>query len=225
MTVPHESALPTLRHAWRGVLVWGLLSGAAAGLLAGCGGGGEDATSATQAAADTAALPMRAAAAAVDPATAADQLMNFAERAYPLYFPSHEASVDLPPYRYRFYPATGVYLGVADGVVHVMGGTFGGTPRAVGPLTAYITPVDLAAAAQLARDKACLACHAVDTRLIGPSFRSVSARYAAQPGAADLLMPRIIDGSSGVWGSIPMPPNFNLSLDEAKMLAAAILML
>jgi cytochrome c len=169
---------------------------------------------------------MRAAnTAAVDPAAAADQLMNFAERAYPLYFPSHQASVDLPPYRYRFYAGTGVYLGVADGVVYVMGGTFGGTPRAVGPLTAYITPVDIDAAVQLARAKACLACHAVDTRLIGPSFRSVSARYAGQPGAADLLVPRIIDGGVGVWGSVPMPPNFNLSLDEAKMLAAAILTL
>lgn len=224
MTVSREPALPTLRHAWRGVLFWGLW-GAAAGLLAGCGGGGEDATSATQPPANAAALPLRAATTAVAPAAAADQLMNFAERAYPLYFPGHQASLDLPPYRYRFYPATGVYLGVADGVVYVMGGTFGAAPRAVGPLTAYITPVDIDAAVQLARAKACLACHAVDTRLIGPSFRSVSARYAGQPGAADMLVPRIIDGGAGVWGSIPMPPNFNLSLDEAKLLAAAILTL
>lgn len=209
----------------RSAVLWGLLSTAAAGLLAGCGGG-EDTTSATQAPTPASRLfEMRAGGATAVAASAADQLMDFAERAYPLYFPSHQASLDLPPYRYRYYPETGVYLGVADAVVYVMGGAFGAAPSAVGPVTAYITPVDIEAAAQLARSRNCLACHAVDSKLIGPSFRSVSVRYAGQPGAADLLVPRIIDGGSGVWGSIPMPPNFNVTLDEAKLLAAAILTL
>lgn len=169
---------------------------------------------------------MRAAnTAAIDPSAAADQLMNFAERAYPQYFPSHEASLDLPPYRYRFYSGTGVYLGVAGGMVYVIGGAFGAAPSAVGPLTNYITPVDIDAAVQLARDKGCLACHAVDTRVIGPSFRSVSVRYAGQPGAADLLAPRILNGGLGAWGSVPMPPTPSLTPDEAKMLATAILTL
>lgn len=202
----------------------GLLSTAAAALLAACGGG-EDVTGGLQSSpAADAVFPLRAASAA----SVADQLMDFAESAYPQYFPGHQVSLDLPPYRYRHYPETGIYLGVADDVVYVMGGTFGGVPRALGPVTAYITPVDttpvdLEAAAQLARDRTCLACHSLDTRLIGPSFRSVSDRYRGQPGAADLLAGRIVNGGSGVWGSIPKPPNFSVTPAEAKVLADAIL--
>lgn len=198
----------------------GLLSTAAAVLLAGCGGGEDMTGGAPSSPAADAVFPLRAAAGA---ASVADQLMDFAEGAYPQYFPGHPVSVDLPPYRYRHYPETGIYLGVALDVVYVMGGTFGGVPRAVGPVTAYITPVDLAAAAQLARDRFCLACHALETKLIGPSFRSVSDRYDGQAGAADLLANRILNGGSGVWGSVPMPPNVTVTPAEAKVLAAAIL--
>ncbi len=204
-----------------------LLFTAAAFLLAGCGGG-EDMTGALQSSPTAdAVLPLRATASA---ASVADQLMDFAEGVYPQYFPGHPVSVDLPPYRYRHYPETGIYLGVALDVVYVMGGTFGGVPRAVGPVTAYITPVDttpvdLEAAAQLARNKNCLVCHAVDTKLIGPSFRSVSERYHGQSGAADLLASRIRSGGSGAWGSVPAPASPSVTPAEAKVLATAILAL
>ena len=75
-----------------------------------------------------------------DAAYAADQLMGFGERVYPEYFPGHPATAVYEGYLYRFYPATGVYLGVRDGGVHVLGGPFGDTVRFVGLLTQFITP-------------------------------------------------------------------------------------
>ncbi|MBI5256662.1 MAG: hypothetical protein HY855_09190 [Burkholderiales bacterium] len=123
--------------------------------LAACGGGrdsGADAarspSTATQAAAALAARvpggpPRRALsgaeAAAVDPADAADQLLDFAEVYYPEYFPEHAASATLEGYRYRQY-STGIYLAVREGQVFVLGGAFGSEVVAVGPLGQFITP-------------------------------------------------------------------------------------
>lgn len=91
-----------------------------------------------------AALQLRALAApgtaTVDPEDAANQLMDFAEAYYPQYFPSHPASATALGYFYRFYPGTGIYLGVREGQVYVMGGGFGSEALAVGSLTQFITP-------------------------------------------------------------------------------------
>lgn len=127
--------------------------------LASCGGGSSSPSLSTAAAAaaamtagrgamtttaPTATPPQRALAAtdtaAVDPADAANQLMDFAETYYPDYFPPHAPSATAQGYFYRFYPATGIYLGVRDGQVYVLGGSFGTEVRAVGPLTQFITP-------------------------------------------------------------------------------------
>ncbi|MFT3666853.1 c-type cytochrome [Piscinibacter sp.] len=59
---------------------------------------------------------------------------------------------------------------------------------------------------------ACTACHAVESKLIGPSFREVAAKYAGRADAAAYLAGKIRAGGSGVWGAIPMPPQ---SLAEA----------
>lgn len=77
----------------------------------------------------------------------------------------------------------------------------------------------------LAKAKNCMACHTVDKKLVGPSYKDVAAKFAKDPGAADMLAGKIIKGSSGTWGAIPMPPNANVSAAEAKTLATWILSL
>lgn len=95
-------------------------------------------------------LPARAQALAatetVAPVDAAQQLLDFAEQAYPALFPDRPATASYQGYLYRFYPSTGVYLAVRDAVVHVMGGPFGGGVTPVGPLAQFITPVQRQAA-------------------------------------------------------------------------------
>ncbi|SFF06910.1 c-type cytochrome [Paracidovorax wautersii] len=77
----------------------------------------------------------------------------------------------------------------------------------------------------LATSKNCMACHAVDKKLVGPAFKDVAAKYAGQAGAADKLATKIIKGGSGVWGPVPMPANSQVNEAEAKKLAAWVLSL
>jgi cytochrome c len=79
------------------------------------------------------------------------------------------------------------------------------------------------ASAELARDKVCMGCHAVDRKLIGPSFKDVAARYAGQPDAVARLSERMIKGSAGAWGAVPMPANPRLKPEDARTLAAWVL--
>ncbi len=76
---------------------------------------------------------------------------------------------------------------------------------------------------QLATAKNCMACHAVDKKLVGPSYKDVAAKYAGQKDAAAKLEAKVMKGGSGVWGPIPMPANTQVNPDEAKKLVAWIL--
>jgi cytochrome c len=75
----------------------------------------------------------------------------------------------------------------------------------------------------LATAKNCMACHAVDKKLVGPSYKDVAAKYAGQKDAVDKLSAKVIKGGSGVWGPIPMPANAQVTPDEAKKLVAWIM--
>ena len=77
----------------------------------------------------------------------------------------------------------------------------------------------------LAKAKNCLACHAVDKKVVGPSYKDVAAKYAGQKDAADKLAAKIIKGGVGVWGQMPMPANAQVNEAEAKKLVAWILSL
>ena len=57
----------------------------------------------------------------------------------------------------------------------------------------------------LAKAKNCMACHAVDKKLVGPSFKDVAGKYASQKDATDKLAAKILKGGGGVWGPLPMP--------------------
>jgi cytochrome c len=75
--------------------------------------------------------------------------------------------------------------------------------------------------AELARGKNCMACHAVDRKLVGPSFRDVAGRYAEKdiPHMAAVIQ----RGGSGRWGPIPMPGNAAITPEEASALARWVL--
>ena len=75
----------------------------------------------------------------------------------------------------------------------------------------------------LATSKNCMACHAVDKKLVGPSYKDVAAKYAGQKDAVDKLATKIVKGGSGVWGPIPMPPNAQVSEEDAKKLATWVM--
>ena len=77
--------------------------------------------------------------------------------------------------------------------------------------------------ADLAQKKSCLACHATDKKLVGPSYKDVAAKYAGQKDAATMLAAKIQKGGVGVWGQVPMPANPQVSADEAKTLATWVL--
>lgn len=75
----------------------------------------------------------------------------------------------------------------------------------------------------LATAKNCMACHAVDKKLVGPAYKEVAAKYAKDKSAADKLAAKIMKGGSGVWGPVPMPANPQVNEAEAKKLAAWVL--
>ena len=85
----------------------------------------------------------------------------------------------------------------------------------------------IAAWAQLngapASSNACLACHAVDKKLVGPAYQDVAKKYAGQKDAVATLTKNIKAGGSGKWGPVPMPAQPNLSEADARTLASWIL--
>lgn len=77
--------------------------------------------------------------------------------------------------------------------------------------------------ADLAKAKNCLACHAVDKKLVGPAYKDVAAKYSGQKDAAAMLATKIQKGGVGAWGQVPMPPNPQVNDAEAKQLVEWIL--
>ena len=77
----------------------------------------------------------------------------------------------------------------------------------------------------LATAKNCMACHAVDKKLVGPAYKEVATKYAGQKDAVDKLAVKIVKGGAGVWGPVPMPANAQVSEAEAKQLATWVLSL
>ena len=75
----------------------------------------------------------------------------------------------------------------------------------------------------LAKSKNCMACHAAERKLVGPSYKSVAQKYAGDAKAADMLAIKIVKGGAGVWGAIPMPANPQVSEADAKKLVAWVL--
>jgi cytochrome c len=74
----------------------------------------------------------------------------------------------------------------------------------------------------LAKAKNCMACHAIDKKLVGPSYKDVAAKYKGDAKAPAMLAAKIKAGGKGTWGQVPMPPN-NVTPEEATKLATWVL--
>ena len=77
----------------------------------------------------------------------------------------------------------------------------------------------------LAKKYNCLACHAVDKKVIGPAYQDVAAKYKGDAGAEAKLIAKVKNGGSGTWGQIPMPPNSSVPDADIKALVKWVLSL
>ncbi len=78
---------------------------------------------------------------------------------------------------------------------------------------------------ELAQKKACLACHSVDNKIVGPAFKDVAKKYRGQKGIEAKLAEKVIKGGKGAWGEVAMPANTQVNEAEAKQLVAWVLSL
>ena len=76
---------------------------------------------------------------------------------------------------------------------------------------------------QLAKKYNCLACHQAGSKIVGPSYRDVAAKYRGQPGAAAAIADKIRKGGTGTWGDIPMPPKAEVTEPDMKKIVEWIL--
>jgi cytochrome c len=90
-------------------------------------------------------------------------------------------------------------------------------------LGSVLAAAPAAASPELAQARLCVACHGVSEKKIGPSYQAIAARYAGQPDAVARMAEKIRRGSSGAWGAVPMPANPKVTPDEARQLAAWLL--
>ncbi|MBI3367084.1 MAG: cytochrome C [Burkholderiales bacterium] len=89
---------------------------------------------------------------------------------------------------------------------------------AVSPAPTAQTNGDNAAVMGLLNQHACVACHAIERKVVGPAFRDVARKHGARADAQAYLAGKIKSGGSGVWGTVPMPPQ-TLGDDDARMIA------
>ena len=75
----------------------------------------------------------------------------------------------------------------------------------------------------VAKKNNCVACHAIDKKLVGPAWADVAKKYKGDAGAAAHLAGVISKGGKGVWGPMPMPPNPKVTAEESKELVDFVL--
>ena len=92
-------------------------------------------------------------------------------------------------------------------------------------LTAVAATAPAMADEAMAKAKNCMACHALDKKLVGPAYKEVAAKYAGQADAEAMLVTKVQKGGVGAWGKVPMPPNPQVNDAEAKALVHWVLSL
>jgi cytochrome c len=78
---------------------------------------------------------------------------------------------------------------------------------------------------ELAQKKACMACHAIDKKVVGPAFLDVAKKYKGQKGIEAKLAEKVVKGGGGVWGTMAMPANAQVTPAEATQLVKWVLAL
>lgn len=98
------------------------------------------------------------------------------------------------------------------------------TAVALTALAASLVALPAAASVELATKSKCMACHQVEKKALGPSFKEVAAKYKGDKAAEAMLAESIVKGVKGKWGKIPMPPQ-KVAPADAESLAKWILSL
>lgn len=75
----------------------------------------------------------------------------------------------------------------------------------------------------LAQKNACMSCHGVDKKIVGPAFKEVAAKYKTDKGAEARLFAKVKAGGKGVWGPVPMPPNPQVKDEDLHKILAWVL--
>ncbi|MCE4543274.1 c-type cytochrome [Caballeronia sp. PC1] len=84
-------------------------------------------------------------------------------------------------------------------------------------------PASSANAMAIARGNACMGCHAIDRKLVGPSFQQIAEKYKGQPQASAQLEKKVKNGGAGVWGPIPMPSHPRMNDADIRTVVAWVL--
>ncbi len=92
-----------------------------------------------------------------------------------------------------------------------------------GQAAAAAPKVDMEAGMELAKKSACMTCHSVDKKIVGPAYKDVAAKYKGNKKAEAMLIEKVTKGGSGVWGQIPMPPNAQVKPEDIKTLVKWVL--
>jgi cytochrome c len=104
------------------------------------------------------------------------------------------------------------------------------TPAAEAPVAEAAAPAAAAPAAAgdslaLATQSGCMACHQVETKVVGPAYKEVAAKYKDDAAALDMLVAKVKNGGVGTWGQVPMPPNAHVSDDNIRTIVTWLLTL
>lgn len=81
-------------------------------------------------------------------------------------------------------------------------------------LATQASALDADASKALAQKSGCLACHAIDKKVLGPAYKDVAAKYKGDKGAEARLVAKVKAGGGGVWGAMAMPANSPQVKDE-----------
>lgn len=112
---------------------------------------------------------------------------------------------------------------VATRVKRMMGGAVIAIAAFGGAMTAAPAYADVGDGLRVARGNACMGCHAVDRKLVGPSFQQIAERYKNDKQAVPKLVKKVKDGGSGVWGAIPMPAHPRMSDADVRSVVQWVL--
>jgi cytochrome c len=94
---------------------------------------------------------------------------------------------------------------------------------AIGAGMSFAARADVGDGLKVARSNACMGCHAVDRKLVGPSFKEIAERYKGDAQAVPKLVKKVKDGGAGAWGAIPMPAHPRMSDADAKSVVQWVL--
>ncbi|MEW8587412.1 MAG: c-type cytochrome [Candidatus Thiodiazotropha sp.] len=75
----------------------------------------------------------------------------------------------------------------------------------------------------LATQSGCMACHQIETKVVGPAYKEVAAKYKDDAAALDMLVGKVKNGGVGAWGQIPMPPNAHISDENIRTIVSWVL--